>query len=423
MSGSQFIEKFTDIFGMYSLSNPTYGRLAAHLLIGLAVKDCKIYSGPIYVDPRVSLFVIQPSATGKSTPWGFISKVASEAGITVDDIDEITDAALVGTIESEEIIDEESKTKKVQYNKVEGKLATSELLHFDEGSMLMESTQHSAHAMTWFQKALNPLGSEQSKCVKKLAHGDQIEFYPSCALLITSHPLEGVMEKILNKGFYQRILLYPRDVPIIERQGIEYQRAEKLGERTFTEPDIKTMGEALQAIRAKYKGQEVKFNSNVRPVVKAKIKAFYSIIKDAHPKVKEIMATFIPRYDNYMTIIAFHHMCDRNGERVEIDDINYAFTILYLLFKDLMVWVEENMDFYKLSNKESNYLRLLKMLIHKFVPSTSDGWVLKSEIIAKCSEEWKVSKVSVTKMIEKYKGYNYIQELEKGNIRYIKLVK
>ena len=184
-STSRFLDKFTETFGLYSFGNSTYGRLAAHILLGLAVKKCKIYSGPIYVDPRVSLFVIQPSATGKSTPWGLISKVAKEAGIDVDDVDEATDAALIGTIEQEEILDEETGTKKTVYNKVMGKLATAELLHFDEGSMLMERSSHSAHAMTWFQKALNPLGSEQSKCTKKLAHGDQIEFYPSCSLLIT----------------------------------------------------------------------------------------------------------------------------------------------------------------------------------------------------------------------------------------------
>ena len=420
---SLFIEKFTEVFSLYSLGNPTYGRLAGHILLGLAIKSCKIYSGPIYVDPRVSMFVIQPSATGKSTPWGLISKVAKEAGIAVDDVDEATDAALVGTIETEEIIDEETKTKKIVYNKVMGKLATAELLHFDEGSMLMEVNSHSAHAMTWFQKALNPLGSEQSKCTKKLAHGDQIEFYPQCALLITSHPLEGVMETILNKGFFQRIILYPRDVPIVERQGIEYQRAEKLGNRTFTEPDIKTLGGALQAIRAKYLEKEADFNPNVRPVIKAKIKAFYEIIKDAHPKVKEIMATFIPRYDNYVAILAFHHMCDRNADRVEIEDINYAFSTLYLLFKDLMVWIEEYSDFYKLSSKEIVYLRQAQALFAKFVPATSDGWILKSEFIQKLSEEWRISKVSVSKMIEKFKGYNKCIEKDMNNIRYVRMAK
>lgn len=422
-STSRFLDKFTETFGLYSFGNSTYGRLAAHILLGLAVKKCKIYSGPIYVDPRVSLFVIQPSATGKSTPWGLISKVAKEAGIDVDDVDEATDAALIGTIEQEEILDEETGTKKTVYNKVMGKLATAELLHFDEGSMLMERSSHSAHAMTWFQKALNPLGSEQSKCTKKLAHGDQIEFYPSCSLLITSHPLTGVLETILNKGFFQRIILYPRDVPIVERQGVEYQRVEKLGTRTFTEPDIKSLGQVLQEIRGKYSEVDASFNPNIRPVMKAKIKAFYEIIKNAHPKVKEIMATFIPRYDNYLAILAFHHMCDRNGNKVEIEDVNYAFSVLYLLFKDLMVWVEEMSDFYKLSSKEMTYLQKAQVLFRRFVPHTSDGWILKSEFISKCSDEWRISKVTVTKFLDKFRGYNKLVEKELGGIRYVKMLK
>jgi hypothetical protein len=422
-STSQFLNKFTETFGLYSFGNSIYGRLSAHILLGQTLKTCKIYSGPNYVDPRVSIFVIQPSATGKSTPWGLISKVATEAKIAVDDLDKATDAALIGSIETEEVIDPETKTKQVQYNKVEGKLATAELLHFDEGSMLMDVNAHTADTLTWFQKALNPLGSEQSKCTKKLAHGDQIEFYPTCSLLITSHPLEGVMSTILNKGFFQRVLLYPRDVPIIERQSIEYQRADKLGKRTYTETDIKSLGQALVMVRAKYQNTEVSFDDNIAPVFKQKIKAYYEVIKDAHPKIKDIMATFIPRYNNYMSILAFHKMCDRNGEKVSIEDINYAFSVLYLLFKDLMAWIEENSDFYKLSGKETVYLRKAEILFSKFIPSTSDGWVLKSEFIVKCSQDWKVSKVSVTKFLEKFKGYNKLSELEKNGIRYIKMCK
>jgi hypothetical protein len=406
---------------MYSYGNPNYSRLASHVLLGQCLKNSKIYFGPLYIDPRVSIFVIQPSATGKSTPWGLIAKVAKEAGIAVDDVDEMTDAALIGTIEQEDIIDPETGTKKTTYNKVMGKLASAELLHFDEGSMLLEKTQHSGHAMTWFQKALNPLDSEQSKCTKKLAHGDQIEFYPTCSLIITSHPLEGVLETILNKGFFQRIILYPRDVPIIERQNVEYQRAEKLGDRAFVEPDIKSMGLKLQAIRAKWKNKDIVFAKNTKPVIRARIQAFYDLIKDAHPRVKEIMATFIPRYDNYMYILAFHHCADRNGDVVEIEDVKYAFSVLYLLFKDLITWVEETADFYKIGNKDMAYLRLAQQVFHKMNPDTADGYVMKMSFITQCAKSWKLSKVTVSKFIEKFKGYNRLKELELNNIRYIKM--
>lgn len=416
-----FIEKFTELFGQISKGNPTYGRLAAHVLLGQILKNTKIYSGHIYVDPRISIFIIQPSATGKSTPWGFISKVATEAGIHVDEVDEATDAALVGSIEQEEIVDPDTGAKIINYKVVKGKLAEAELLHFDEGSMLMERGQHSAHAMTWFQKALNPLGSEQSKCTKKLAHGDQIEFYPVCSLLITSHPLEGVMETILNKGFFQRIIMFPRDIPIPERQAIEYSRADELGTHNpKTEMDIPTLGKLLKDIKEKYDGKEPQFNPNIRPVLKAKIKAFYDIIKDAHPRVKEIMATFIPRYDNYMAVLAYHHMCDRNGDKVEIPDINYAFSVLYLLFKDMMNWVEENADFYRIANKDAVYMRMAQTVYQKMPKDTPEGYVMKMNFVAQCSDTWKLSKITVQKYLDRFRGYGTMKEMELDSVRYVK---
>ena len=104
-----FIEQFCQTFEMYSYGNALYGRLCAHLLLGQKLKNVKIFFGPFYIDPRVSLFLIQPSGTGKSIPWGFIKKVGEGAGLLVDDIDIATDAALIGTEESEEIIDPVTK--------------------------------------------------------------------------------------------------------------------------------------------------------------------------------------------------------------------------------------------------------------------------------------------------------------------------
>ena len=418
---SKFIDKFTEKFSMYSFGNPGYGQLCAHVLLGQVLKDCQIPFGPLYIDPRVSIFIIQPSATGKSTAWDLIAKVAREGQISVDDIDEITDAALVGTIEDQEEIDPETGAKKKVYTAIKGKLATAELLHFDEGSMLFDRSSHSAHGMTWFQKALNPMKSEQSRCTKKLAHGEEITFFPTCSLIITSHPLEGVLQTILNKGFFQRIILYPRDIPINERQIIEYQRADKLGKSSNVEVDILSLGKSLQEIRKLYNGKPIEFSSKIKPVIKAKIKTFYTLIEQSHPKVKEIVATFIPRYNNYMYILALHHVCDRGGSMVKIEDINYAFKIIYVIFRELINWVEETADFYKIGNKDKSYLMLAKNLYYRTKKDTNDGWVMKRRFINICAEKWKISKHTIRKYLERFKGYGKLKEYEKDNITYIKM--
>ena len=418
-SQSHFLDKFCEIFELYSYGNIYYGRLCGHVLLGQALKTCRIYFGPIYIDPRISIFIVQPSGTGKSTPWGYIYQVAKQAGIKVEDIDEATDAALIGTIEQEEVIDPETRTKKTVYNKVTGKLATAEILHYDEGHMLIERKSYALNTLTWFQKALNPIGSEQNRCTKNLAHGT-IDFYPSCSLIITSHPIKNLLESVLDTGFFQRIVLYPRDIPISERQGLEFLRADRLGKRVYTEPNIKELGEELQKIRAKYLKKEVVFDSQVKPIVKSKIRALYNLIKPAHPQVREIMATFIPRYNNFLYTFAFHHCCDRYGNVVKAQDINYAYGLVYVLFRELMSWVEETADFYKLGSKDYAYLRQASNIFHK-MKKNPNGYVMRMKFMKVCAEKWKVSMPTVAKYLDKFKGYGKLKELEKGGVKYIKV--
>ena len=171
---SYFLDKFSRTFSLYSYGNLYYGKLASHVLLGQVVKNCKIYAGPIYIDPRISIFIISPSATGKSTPWGFVADVGTQAGLKVGDIDEATDSGLIGHFDDVERIDPETGTKVVEHVKVYGKLYEGELLHYDEGKFLIERKPMALNALTWFQKALNPIGSAQNRCVKTMRDGDSL---------------------------------------------------------------------------------------------------------------------------------------------------------------------------------------------------------------------------------------------------------
>jgi len=286
--------------------------------------------------------------------------------------------------------------------------------------MLLERKSYALNTLTWFQKALNPIGSEQNKCTKNLAHGE-ITFHPTCSFIITSYPMEGILTEVMHRGFFQRIVFYPRDIPILERQGLEFIRTDRLGERTFTEPDIKELSESLQKLRAKYLDKEAVWNPNVKPVIKAKIKSLYELIKPAHPQVREIMATFIPRYNNRLYAFAFHHCCDRYGDVVEIQDVNYAFGLVYILFKELMSWVESTADFYKLATKDYAYLRQAHMIFQRMHKDAKEGYVMKRRFMKMLSEKWKVSLPTVNKYLEKFKGYGKLREFTKGKVKYVKV--
>ena len=413
-----FIEQFCQTFEMYSYGNALYGRLCAHLLLGQKLKNVKIFFGPFYIDPRVSLFLIQPSGTGKSIPWGFIKKVGEGAGLMVDDIDIATDAALIGTEESEELVDPVTKQKTVTHNVVKGKLANADILHYDEGQMLIQRGQYAENTLSLFQKALNPVGSGQNVIKKYLAHVT-IEITPTCSLLITSHEIENLMEVVLNKGFFQRIILYPRYIPIEDRKKNEFLRADRFGKRLHTEIDIETLSTMLNEVGKKYESYEPKVDESVYPVVKQKIDELYGLISKSHERVREIMATFCPRYDNLIYIFSLHHSCILGKDKIDVEDIKYGAHLSYLLFKEVMAWVEENISLIKLSSKESTYLNRA-YLIYKSMEQ-KDGYVMKISFLKNCSNKWRISMHTVNRYLEKFVNFGNIKEMDVDGVKMIKI--
>lgn len=415
-----FIELFSKSFEMWSYNNRYYGRLCAHILLGQALKYIRIPYGPIHIDPRVSLFLIQPSATGKSVAWDFIRPIAEKAHLRVNDIDEATDAALIGHEDAEEIIDPETKCKTTVHNVVKGKLAENDLLHYDEGQMLMRRGQYSQNTLAWFQKALNPIGSGQNICTKNLAHAE-IKIQPTCSLLITSHEIENVLETILNTGFYQRIVLYPRYIPILERKANEMLRADRFGKTSFTQIDTDTLGEMLMAIAAKNKDYKVAVDeATVYPLAKQYIDSRYKLIETANERVREIMATFIPRYNNLMDIFAMHHSCVKGKAKIDMEDIKYGATLSNELFKEVMTWVEENITLAKLSTREKAYLDRFYQMWYS-MEKDGYGYINKIAFMKKFNEKWKITYPTLVRNLEKFAGYGKIKERTVNDTKWIKI--
>jgi hypothetical protein len=414
-----FVEQFSTAFELFSYNNALFGRLCAHTLLGQILRNVRIHFGPIFIDPRISLFFIQPSGTGKSTPWTFIKEVGTHVGLKMDDIDEATDAALVGTEEAEEVIDPESKTKTIVHNEIKGKLAEADILHYDEGQMLVRRGQYAQNTLAWFQKALNPIGSGQNLITKNLAH-KEISFHPSCSLLITSHEIENLMETVLNTGFFQRIVLYPRYVSIDERKLNEFLRASRFGKKIFSELDVETLGDKLMAVAKKNEKFEVTVHPNVYPLANQGIENRYKLVETAHERVREIMATFIPRYDNLMYIFSVHHCCVEGKTVVDIEDIKYGMDLSQMLFKDVMSWVEENITLSRLTSKENSYLTSA-FQIYKVMEKDENGYVHFASFLKNCNQRWHITIPTILRFLEKFKGLNKMKEITENNSKKIKI--
>ena len=414
-----FLEQFCKTFELYSYNNQLYGRICGHILIGQILKHIRIPYGPIYIDPRVSLFLIQPSATGKSVVWDLIKNVGEKCSLRIADIDEATDAALIGTEEPEEIIDPETHAKTITHTVIKGKLADNDILHYDEGQMLIKRGQYAMNTLAWFQKALNPIGSGQNICTKNLAHGE-ITVAPTCSLIITSHEIENVLETVLNTGFFQRIVLYPRYVPINERKSNEFLRHDRFGKEICSPLDVESLAEMLFEVAKNNADYKVAVDPAVYPIAKQYIDSRYKLIDTANERVREILATFIPRYNNLMDIFAVHHSCMNNKKKIDIEDIKYGGMLSNELFQEVMTWVEENITLAKLSTREKAYLDRFYQMWYS-MEKDGNGYINKVAFMKKFNEKWKITYPTLVRNIEKFKGYGKVKEREINNSKYIKI--
>jgi hypothetical protein len=337
----------------------------------------------------------------------------------MDDIDIATDAALVGTEEAQEEMDPETHTKTITHKKIYGKLNDADVLHYDEGQMLIKRGTYAENTLALFQKALNPIGSGLNKITKNLAH-QEIAVEPKCSLLITSHEIENLLETVLNTGFFQRIVLYPRYVSINERKMNEMLRAGRFGKRLFTEIDVETIGKKLMETAKANENFEVKVNENVYPIARQAVDNKYKLIETAHERVREIMATFVPRYDNLMYIFAVHNCCANMKKEVDVADIKYGADLSYVLFREVMSWVEENISITKFNSKEQSYLNTMYQ-IFKLMDKNEGGYVYLTSFVSNCSSRFKISPPTVLRKIEFFKGFGKIKEMNENNTKLIKI--
>ena len=164
-------------------------------------------------------------------------------------------------------------------------------------------------------------------------------------------------------------------------------------------------------IEEKYKNFENKVDEKVYPLVKSEIDQLYKSIENAHERVREIMATFAPRYDNLMYIFSFHHSAANFKDVIDIEDVKYGSNLTKLLFKEVMSWVEENISLTKLNQREQALLNSAMQIYHT-MEKDDHGYVLKFSFMKSCQTKWGISMHSVSRAMEKFKGLRKLKEIE-----------
>ena len=199
------LEGYLHHFSQTSMMNEIPGLLSFFFIQGqVALPYIRIPTGDSHLDPRVHVFWIQPSRTGKSVAWNFISEIMEEIEVPYDSFASGTDAGLIGSTNA--VLDDHQKPTG-EFETVPGLLAGRKAINFDEGSILLTPNKHSQETVLYLQTACNAVGSNSNVLVKHMK-GNKVECDSLVSLWITTYPPKGVKDYVLTKGIFQRVLLY-----------------------------------------------------------------------------------------------------------------------------------------------------------------------------------------------------------------------
>ena len=224
VKSNKVLKAYLEHFRQVSKNNEIPGLLSFFFIQGqIALPYLRIPVGGGTLDPRVNVFWIQDTRTGKSVAFEIIQKTLKEAGIEAVDYTTGTDAAMVGSFVK---ITEDNVTR---HEPRAGVLAGPKAMNFDEGSIILKPNSHSEETVLYLQSALNSAGTGRNILTKHLANGT-ITIQSLVSLWITTFPPDGIKEYVLDKGIFQRVLLYWRDWTIDMKKEVAYELIDSIHE-------------------------------------------------------------------------------------------------------------------------------------------------------------------------------------------------
>jgi hypothetical protein len=349
-----FFKGYVEQFGQVSIDNDIPAMLSFFFIQGqVAAPYVRIPWGNTHLDPRVHCFIIQPSRTGKSIAWEFVGDVLKDCGLDSDAYTSGSDAGLIGGVTTETIVNDEGKKEQIT---------------------VLNPGKHSQETVLYLQSACNPIGSNSNILVKHLS-GRRIETESLVSLWITTYPPKGVKEYVLTKGIFQRVLLYWSHWDMDRRKQvsqIRMQRAFRKGEEsTVSYDDIVDYFTSLEKrlaerVRALTETTFTEWDSMTREQQEDLVKScmydmftvdesfhvatydvvddFYSLLNDLNFAIADVVASFIPAMENYSVILATHIAMMDDSWVITGDHLDMAKDILYDLFKNLIQWLEGEVE-------------------------------------------------------------------------------
>lgn len=453
------MKEYLERFRMTSFFNEVPGLISFFYLQGQALVDyARIPVWASALDPRIHVFWIQATRSGKSIAWEFTGEVADLAGLDIDMFTSGTDSALIGSIDS--VSDGDGGYDLVQN---EGLLGGKKCLNFDEGSILLQSNpkQFFSEVILYLQQAMNPVGSHSNTLTKHMKNGT-VETESRVSFWITSFPPSGVKEYVLTKGLFQRVLLLYRPWSDDMRQMVSERRMSGVFKNQLTEvQSLEDVAQHFIRIREKTEARLLNcvdmtqqeweelspagkedvaracmhdmFNvdPSFEPQLMASTEEYYTLVRGMEKHLSDVVCSFIPNILNYTIVFATHIALMRverdnipfDGEwKVTGDDVEMATEVLYDIYEQLVLWLESEVEVgakaaEKIARKDE-WSNAFKACKQTEIEGKGEGWVLKNDMFDRYANQLGKSKPTVYKRYKDVEGL--FNTFRVGNAVYVR---
>jgi hypothetical protein len=404
-----YLEHFKEV----SKNNEIPGLISFFYILGQAsIPYVRIPVGGSNLDPRVSIFWIQDTRTGKSAAYQMIEKVLEQSGLNSMDYNSGNDAALLGTLVPDPDSDDPRNPDMMVR---EGILAGRKGLNFDEGSVVLKTGQYNESTTLFLQSALNSAGTGRNRITKNMAR-DSFTIKSEVSLWITTYPPKGIKEHVLDKGIFQRVLTYWRHWTLEMKREINHALAEDVySEPKFEVPfdevtgffkDIqKKLHRRVLDLSGLAPTEWTEMNSDdqeavvmglmrhmfrpddaYKPALISAIDEYYSIVEVMSPDKQGICSSFIMGLQNYTNILAHHFAMIEGTWVVRGDHVDMAKEILFDLYQNLIQWLESEVNIgsgASEKNRIHGYWRdaYNKAELFDFDDHRGHGWAKKKQVM------------------------------------------
>jgi len=291
-------------------------------ILGDIVKDIvALPAGQGIKDTRIHVLWLQTSGSGKSEMYNFVGPVIRRLyeimeemhGLKygVFDLNDYTDATLIGSFKSTEVEirnEEGNMVKQNEMRQVQGALAGQGLAYWDEFeySGVFSQSQHKANVIVYLNTFMNSLWGENWQIKKKLALAETTLVCESRrSSYATSYIPHNLSTLIAEKGVLQRMLIFVREVDEKEIREMRKMVIRSMGVIENRELPVEKYALAFNSIyqevlkRFNEVGEDplqtLEFPNEVRQVIDQQYDQMEEFIHNARPEVKQAAKSFISR--------------------------------------------------------------------------------------------------------------------------------